>query len=199
MKSLNNSDMNSRLLLFLACLSVSILSANGQEKRPNILFCIADDWGWPHASAYQNDEVVKTPAFDRIAKEGVLFNHAYVSSPSCTPSRNAILSGRYHWQLEGGANLWSTLDDKIETYPHLLDAAGLETPEQMDGMSFLPLAKGKSTEWRDYILYEYFWERNYPQTPTMHSASNSSMSVTTEFGMSMNFTTKKMIPTRKQI
>ena len=127
MKSLNNSDMNSRLLLFLACLSVSILSANGQEKRPNILFCIADDWGWPHASAYQNDEVVKTPAFDRIAKEGVLFNHAYVSSPSCTPSRNAILTGRYHWQLEGGANLWSTLDDKIETYPHLLKAAGYHT------------------------------------------------------------------------
>ncbi len=67
-------------------------------QRPNILFAIADDWGWPHASIY-GDPVVQTPAFDRLAREGVLFNHAYISSPSCTPSRNAILTGQYHWRL----------------------------------------------------------------------------------------------------
>ena len=92
-------------------------------KKPNILFCIADDWGWPHAGVY-NDNVVKTPTFDRLANEGVLFEHAYVSSPSCTPSRSAILSGQYHWRLGESANLWSTLDINIPVYPLLLEEAG---------------------------------------------------------------------------
>ncbi len=96
----------------------------GGATRPNILFCIADDWGWPHAGAYGNDAVVQTPAFDRVAREGVLFRNAYVSSPSCTPSRNAILTGQWHWRLGAGANLWSTLGDELEVYPHLLRDAG---------------------------------------------------------------------------
>ncbi len=90
---------------------------------PNVLFCIADDWSWPHAGAY-GDPVVQTPAFDRIAREGVLFDNAFVSSPSCTPSRNAILTGQYHWRLEEGANLWSTLDIKFPVFPLLLEKAG---------------------------------------------------------------------------
>lgn len=93
------------------------------ESRPNILFAIADDWGWPHAGAY-GDPVVETPTFDRIAREGVLFRHAYVSSPSCTPSRGAILTGQWHWRLEQGANLWSVFPDKFATYPELLQEDG---------------------------------------------------------------------------
>ena len=99
------------------------LVEKGRPAAPNILFAIADDWGWPHASAY-GDPVVQTPAFDRIAREGVLFEHAYVSSPSCTPSRNAILTGQYHWRLGWGGNLWSKLDTKHVTYPLLLEDAG---------------------------------------------------------------------------
>ena len=59
--------------LLFACFGIAgVVHA---DDRPNILFAIADDWGWPHASAY-GDAVVKTPNFDRLAKEGVLF-------PSC--------------------------------------------------------------------------------------------------------------------
>ncbi|MDF1575581.1 MAG: sulfatase [Bacteroidales bacterium] len=97
-----------------------------QTQKPNILFAIADDWGWPHAGIY-GDPVVQTPVFDRIAREGVLFNHAYISSPSCTPSRNAILTGQYHWRLGPGANLWSTLDPSTPVYPLLLEDAGYKT------------------------------------------------------------------------
>ena len=79
--------------LALATLLTSIAAAVEKEERPNILFAFADDWGWPHAGAY-DDPVVKTPAFDRIAREGALFHHAYVSSPSCTPSRGAVLTGK---------------------------------------------------------------------------------------------------------
>ncbi len=111
----------------LLCLGATALIITGCKKeavqRPNILFAIADDWGWPHASIY-GDPVVQTPAFDRLAREGVLFNHAYISSPSCTPSRNAILTGQYHWRLGPGANLWSTLDPATPVYPLLLEDAG---------------------------------------------------------------------------
>src|SRR5204863_2042928 len=54
------------------------------DARPNILLCIADDWSWPHAGAY-GDTVVKTPTFDRVAAEGVLFTRAFCAAPSCSP------------------------------------------------------------------------------------------------------------------
>ena len=98
-------------------------NAAKQDNRPNILFCIADDWGWPHAGIY-GDSVVHTPTFDKLAEQGVVFEHAYVSSPSCTPSRSAILSGQHFWRLREAANLWSTLDTSIAVYPLLLEQAG---------------------------------------------------------------------------
>ena len=59
-------------------------SDKSETSPPNILFCIADDWGWPHAGVY-GDRAVQTPAFDRLASEGIAFEHAFVMSPSCTP------------------------------------------------------------------------------------------------------------------
>ncbi|MFC2124697.1 sulfatase [Bacteroidota bacterium] len=94
-----------------------------QVKKPNILLCIADDWGWPHAGVY-GDQVVKTPTFNRLAEEGVLFENAFVSCPSCTPSRSALLTGQHFWRLGESANLWSTLDVNIPVYPLLLEKEG---------------------------------------------------------------------------
>ena len=101
-------------VLLAAALFTAALFSETAPKRPNILFAIADDWGWPHAGAYC-DPVVKTPTFDRLAKEGILFNHAYVSSPSCTPSRGAILTGQWHWRLGGAGNLWSVFPNRLAT------------------------------------------------------------------------------------
>ena len=122
-----------RAVLFALALAViplrhSVAKEGGQAKnaRPNILFAIADDWSWLHAGAY-GDPVVKTPTFDRLAREGILFHHAYVSSPSCTPSRGAILTGQWHWRLEGAGNLWSVFPDKFVAYPEILGKAGYVT------------------------------------------------------------------------
>lgn len=93
------------------------------EKRPNLLFCISDDQSWAHTGA-MGDRVVRTPVFDRVAEEGVLFTHCFCSSPSCTPSRGAILTGRHFWELDEGALLWSTLSTRFAVYADLLEQAG---------------------------------------------------------------------------
>ena len=92
-------------------------------QRPNILVLMADDWGYPFSALY-GDKVVKTPAFERLAREGVLFNRAYCASPSCTPSRASLLTGQMYYRLEESGNLNSTLDRKFAVYPDLLEAAG---------------------------------------------------------------------------
>jgi N-acetylglucosamine-6-sulfatase len=57
----------------------------------------------------------------------------------------------------------------IDIASTLLEAAGLQAPTNIDGRSFLALAQGRRVPWRDTLLYEYYWERNYPQTPTVHA------------------------------
>jgi N-sulfoglucosamine sulfohydrolase len=113
------------LVRLLLCALVCCVAARGAENkaRPNILFCIADDWSWPHASAY-GDKAVSTPNFDRVAREGALFRNAFCASPSCTPSRASILTGRAVHQLDEGADLWGFLPNRFETYPDLLERAG---------------------------------------------------------------------------
>ncbi|HXG60155.1 MAG TPA: sulfatase [Planctomycetota bacterium] len=102
---------------------VGLAPQSEPDPRPNILFCIADDWSWPHAGAY-GDRTARTPNFDRVAREGVLFTRAFCASPSCTPSRAAILTGQAIHRLEESGNLWSTLQARFEVYPDLLEKAG---------------------------------------------------------------------------
>jgi N-acetylglucosamine-6-sulfatase len=60
------------------------------------------------------------------------------------------------------------LVQNIDIAPTVLEAAGAQPPEQMDGRSLLPLLAGQSVPWRDTVFYEYYWEANYPQTPTTY-------------------------------
>jgi N-sulfoglucosamine sulfohydrolase len=94
-----------------------------RDARPNILFCIADDWGWPHAGAY-GDKVVKTPTFDRVAREGILFTHAFSAAPSCTPSRGPIMTGQAPQPLKEGGNLWGFLPKRFQSYADVLEESG---------------------------------------------------------------------------
>jgi len=117
----------------LAAESEKPIPATGQSSdRPNILLCIADDWGWPHAGAY-GDPLVQTPTLDRLAREGVLFTRAFVAAPTCTASRGALLTGQAIHRLEEGANLWSRLPAKFRCYPELLREAGYEVGFQGKG------------------------------------------------------------------
>jgi N-sulfoglucosamine sulfohydrolase len=93
------------------------------QDRPNILFMIADDASRNSFGAY-GAEYVKTPSFDRIAREGVLFTHSYNCNPKCAPARACLLTGRYSWQLEEACNHNPFLSDKWAFYPYLLEKAG---------------------------------------------------------------------------
>ena len=92
-------------------------------KRPNILFVIGDDWGRGHAGAY-GCNWIKTPAFDRVAREGALFTNCFTSNPKCSPSRATILTGRNSWQLKEAINHFSIMPNEFAVYPTLLEKAG---------------------------------------------------------------------------
>ena len=115
--------MTRREMLSATLAGAAAWPAAGQAKRPNILFAIADDWGWPHAGAY-GCSWVQTPAFDRIAKEGVLFENCFTSNPKCSPCRASILTGRNTWQLEEAVNHFGVFPAKWPVFPDLLERAG---------------------------------------------------------------------------
>jgi N-sulfoglucosamine sulfohydrolase len=106
-----------------AVMSQAWVIGDRPQQRPNILFALADDWMWPHASL-AGEPVVQTPTFDRVARGGVLFTNSFVNAPSCSASRAGMLTGQWHWRLEEGANLGGTLPAKFPVYPDLLEKAG---------------------------------------------------------------------------
>lgn len=120
------------LFLLLTLFSSSTEKKAPKASQPNILFLIADDWSFPHAGVYE-DQVVRTPTFDRLAAEGALFTNAYTASPSCSPSRAAVLLGRYPHQNEAGGNLWSEFPAQYPTYVSLLEEDGYFTGSTRKG------------------------------------------------------------------
>lgn len=123
-----------RLLTILA----SALAFGGvraaDSPRPNILFVLGDDWGWPHASCL-GTPVVQTPHFDRVAREGVLFRNAHTAASSCSPSRAAILTGQWPWRLEQGAILRGDVAAKFAVFPEILERSGYFIGQRGKGYS----------------------------------------------------------------
>ena len=72
------------LLLSLLALFSCKTQNKIKENAPNIILIMADDWSYPHAGFY-GDSSVRTPTMDRLAKEGTVFEQAFVSAPSSTP------------------------------------------------------------------------------------------------------------------
>jgi hypothetical protein len=120
-------------VLMLSAWSLS-LAAPPTAQRPNILFALADDWGYGHAGAY-GCAWVKTPAFDRVAREGVLFTRAYTPTAKCAPSRAAILTGRNPWQLKAAANHWCYFPPEFKTYAEALEENGYFVGRTLKGWS----------------------------------------------------------------
>lgn len=97
-----------------------------QPRRPNILLLLADNWAAPHSS-FAGDRTVRTPNFDRLAREGVYFDNAFCPVPSCSPTRASMLAGRYAHQLGEAVNLWSSFPSEYPLLSDLLRRAGYVT------------------------------------------------------------------------
>lgn len=93
------------------------------QERPNFLFIITDDQSWVHTS-FAGYPAVQTPNFDRIAREGVYFENAFASAPTCTASRSAILTGRNFWELGPAGQLWGAFPETLQTYQQILERHG---------------------------------------------------------------------------
>jgi len=106
----------------IAALIVATFAARSpaaDDAAPNILFAIADDWSYGHAGAYGN-QWVETPAFDRVARDGLLFTHAYTPNAKCAPSRACLLTGRNSWQLKDACNHICFFPPEFKSYAEAL-------------------------------------------------------------------------------
>lgn len=113
-------------IIFCSVILCALTSCKPQSKsvkKPNILFAIADDASWKHFGAY-GCNWVKTPAFDRVAENGILFTRAYTPNAKCAPSRSCILTGRNSWQLEEATNHHPFFPAKFKTYAEALGENG---------------------------------------------------------------------------
>lgn len=107
--------------------------AGATVTRPNVLFIFADDWG-RHAGIYRQldgpgtiNDVVRTPNIDALAKQGVVFRSAFVSSPSCTPCRSALFSGQHFWRCGRGSILrGAKWEDSQVSFAQLLHDSGYQ-------------------------------------------------------------------------
>jgi len=97
--------------------------AGEKDHRPNILIAIGDDISYPHMSAY-GCRFVNTPGFDRVAREGILFNNAYTPNAKSSPSRACLLTGRNSWQLEEACNHVPFFPSKFRTFMESLGSHG---------------------------------------------------------------------------
>ena len=110
------------VLLFLL-FPLLITCGRKETRQLNILFILADDWSHPYSEVY-GESTIHTPNLAKLAQSGIIFDNAYCSAPSCTPSRASMLTGRYPHNLGEGVNLCGRLDAAIPTYVRILREKG---------------------------------------------------------------------------
>ena len=113
-----------KLFLILSTLGISLNFAFS-AKPLNILFIFTDDHAYQAISAYGSNRN-KTPNIDRLAKEGMLFDRAFVTNSICAPSRAVILTGK-HSHLNGQLTNGQRFDGEQQTFPKLLQKKGYQT------------------------------------------------------------------------
>ena len=170
----SSMKLNTRLISGFVLCSMSLLlplpSVAGAEQRPNIVWIIVDDMS-ANFSAY-GETTIQTPHVDRLAREGTLFRHAFVTAPVCSPCRSALITGMYqttinaHHHRSGRGVEKIRLPEGVEPVPALFKRAGYFTA--IGG----PLVKGKELaktdynfEWDPRIYDSNDWSSRQPGQP----------------------------------
>lgn len=154
-------------------------------KPRNVVFILSDDHRYD-AMSFMGHQFAKTPVMDSLAANGAHIKNALVTTALCSPSRASILTGLYTFRHRVIDNNRAIPKGTVY-FPQYLQKAGYATSFigkwHMDGMSFLPLAEGKSIPWRKDFLYVYYWEKNFPQTPTTFSIRGDRYKYITYYGL----------------
>lgn len=108
--------------LLLACQTTPPIEV---DAPPNLILIIADDMAWDDCGAYGHPHI-RTPNIDRLAKEGMRFNQAFLTTSSCSPSRSSIITGTYPHQTDAEQLHWPLPGDRI-TFVEQLKAGGYWT------------------------------------------------------------------------
>jgi arylsulfatase A-like enzyme len=133
----------------LAASGAAALTASGQTKRQplNILFILVDDMGWHDIGPYGN-KVIDTPNLDRLASESALFTNGYSACPVCSPSRAAILTGKYPARLHltdwiPGRKQWPFAKLLTPAFEQQLPLNEITMPKLLDPIGYRTAAMGK--------------------------------------------------------
>ncbi|MEM9282512.1 MAG: sulfatase, partial [Verrucomicrobiota bacterium] len=135
----------------------------GYAREANIVFIIADDASRHFGEAYGVDWV-STPHIESLAEEGLVFENAYVTTSKCAPCRASLLTGRYPWLIEAGANHQNYFPPNYPAFGESLMAAGIATGAT--GKLWGPgIAEDANGEERDFGLPVVDKERLVPREP----------------------------------
>ena len=139
-----------RILKAMAiCLLINVSIAMATE-RPNILVFLADDHGWADSSVYGSPDA-KTPSLQAMAKRGMVFDHAFVASPSCGPSRAALLSG------------WMPARNGAEPNHTMPRKGSLGMVKHLQDLGYEVVALGKVGHGREAELAGFDTYKDYPK------------------------------------
>ena len=126
------NNLRMRRLIASILLAAAAIAGASAQTRPNVVLILADDLGYGDVGAFNAAGRIPTPHLDRLAREGLRFTDAHTASAVCTPTRYALLTGRYPWRTRMPRGvLWGNGDALIEpgraTIASMLRTAGYHT------------------------------------------------------------------------
>ncbi len=148
------------ILLLISCVFVFAMQATSAAERPNMLLIFTDDQGYGDVSTYHESDV-RTPNIDSLAKDGMLFTNMRTNATVCSPSRAALLTGRYADRVgvpgvirTQAENSWGYLDPGVPTIADELNGAGYHTA--IIGKWHLGLASPNTPNERGFSFFHGF-------------------------------------------
>ncbi len=146
--------------MLAALMGAASLLTTTAARPPNVLICVTDDQSFPHASAY-GTRWVRTPAFDRVAREGLLFTNAFTPNAKCGPSRAILLTSRQSWQLGAAANHVAYYPEGKRTFMEALGGAGFAVG--YTGKGWAPGDPGRIGDRPRELTGKEFNEQRWPE------------------------------------
>ncbi len=164
--------MRSRVPLALPLLALLVSAPAPAADRPNVVILLADDMGYGDLGVQNPESKIPTPHLDKLAKAGTRFTDAHSSSGVCTPSRYALLHGRYHWRkFHGIVNSFdqTILDADRTTLAQLLKVKGYQTAcvgKWHLGWDWKAIQKpGTKPGEKGYAPEDFDWSKKIPGGP----------------------------------